>query len=359
LADKSSFASGRTTRPTKRSAEKSSGPLQEGVVSRVSPSRVEVRLDGSTIHASIRALLKKGSTRASAHVVAVGDRVRVRAGEQGGAWIEEILPRRSEIARQDPGNPKHKLVQAANCDALAVVVCYGLPKLNLRGLDRMLVLGEAASLSCFIIRNKSDLAAEPADSAPPGRGDPLEVDDRLGGPVLHHRSLPGHWGDPLAVYARLGYPLISVSALTGAGMDECAGIFRDRVTLIAGASGVGKSSLLNRLVAGLDLRTSAVSAATGKGVHTTTRVDWIDLPGGGVILDSPGIRGIVPFGVTRERLASLFPEFRALSRCQFGNCLHRGEPGCQVREAVVDGRIDAGRHESYLRILEGIQPERP
>jgi ribosome biogenesis GTPase len=244
--------------------------------------------------------------------------------------IEEVLPRRNAISRVDPGSSKRDIEQviAANIDWFVVVVSLAQPRLNHRGLDRFLVLGEISDIPCAILLNKTDIAEE---YEPP----------------------------PEEVYLAAGYPVIRTSAVTGEGLPEVRGLLRGHVSLLSGPSGVGKSSLLNTLFPGLDLPTQPVSGATGKGVHTTTRVEWIDLPGGGALLDSPGVRSIQPFGLTGENLDLCFPEMvRLRGSCQFNDCRHRDEPGCAVRLAAEAGEISESRYDSYCRILQGVdKPE--
>ena len=142
---------------------------------------------------------------------------------------------------------------------------------------------------------------------------------------------------------------------TGEGIESLHACLADRTTVLIGASGVGKSSLLNAIVPGLQLRTGAVSRATARGVHTTVRVEWIDLPAGGSVLDTPGLRAVRPWGITPETLSAAFPEMRDVGECRFGGCLHEYEDGCAVREGVERGRISAGRYDSYLRILDTLR----
>ena len=160
--------------------------------------------------------------------------------------------------------------------------------------------------------------------------------------VPHSRTIP-----------TIGIPVLETSAQRDAGSRSCESSSPGKVTVLVGPSGVGKSSLLNALYPRLNLRTGSISRATSRGVHTTVRVEWIDLPCGGVVLDTPGLRAITPWGIDRSNLASAFPEFRRLEgRCRFPDCNHHREPDCVVRLAVVQGAIPAFRYDSYVRILE-------
>lgn len=289
------------------------------------PRRVVVATGEGMVEAHVRSLLKKDGPRVSAHVVAVGDRVRLVLRGDDGAWLDEILPRSNRLSRVDPGDSRHEHVIAANLDQVAVIASWRNPRFNPRGIDRLIAMGENAGVRCLMVLNKIDLMRA---GAPPGE------------PVQHYRDL--------------GYPVVLTSGTEGIGLEELGSFLYGRITLIVGASGTGKSTLMNRLVPGLDLRTNPISRSTSKGVHTTTRVDWIDLPGGGAVLDSPGIRSIQPWGLTRENLAFCFPEMRGLPTCRFGDCLHHGEPGCSVAAAVEEGRILESRYDSYMRILESL-----
>lgn len=294
---------------------------QQGTVIRVEGQVAIVRTGGSERRAGLRGLMKSGP-RKSTHPVTTGDRVELETDSQGSWTIDAVIPRRNLLARVDSGDSKRCHMLAANIDQLVCVQSFQDPPLNLRGLDRFLLLAEAAHVPGSIVVNKLDLLA-------------------------------GAEREELRHYPSIGIPVLRTSTRSGAGIDRLRDMLCDQVTVVVGPSGVGKSSLLNAIVPRLNLRTGSISKATSKGVHTTVRVEWIDLPGGGVVLDTPGLRAIAPWGIDSGNLSSAFPELRGfVGQCRFADCSHRREPGCAVRQAVEIGRIPAFRYDSYLRILE-------
>jgi ribosome biogenesis GTPase / thiamine phosphate phosphatase len=303
--------------------------LKDGTVRRVMPGRAVVDCDGETVEAYVRGGLKEGP-RETVHLVAVGDRVRLRLSDGRGVLVDEVLPRRNELTRVDPGDARglRRHVLAANLDRVCVVVSLDKPRFNPRGVDRFLVLAAWAEVPALLVLNKCDLHGGAAKVIPAPE-------------------------DLLSHYRSLGYRTIGTSAVTRAGLEDFRAELAGRLTFLLGPSGAGKSSLLNTTY-GLGLRTTAVSRATSKGVHTTARVDWIDLPGGGAVLDSPGIRSIHPWGLDRASLAFCFPEFSRVGPCRFTDCLHRGEAGCVLEVAAGDGHVPPQRLESYRRILDSL-----
>jgi ribosome biogenesis GTPase len=257
----------------------------------------------------------------------VGDLVTFEPVNVGEGVIATILPRESKFSRRAAGGRGtwREQVLAANIDQVLIVFAAAEPEPNLRGLDRYLVVAEENELDVLIVANKVDLTGIDA------------VRETFG------------------VYERIGYPVWYTSAREGRGIDGLPEAIAGRISLVAGPSGVGKSSLLNTLIPGLDLKTGEISQAMNKGRHTTVVGMLLDLPGpdNGFIADTPGLREIGPWDVPPEDLDYCFVEFRPfLGQCRFGNCLHRGEAGCAVRPAVGPGGIDPARYDSYLRLVE-------
>jgi len=262
--------------------------------------------------------------------VVVGDRVRL-----AGAQIVYVLPRRNQLARRGvpsrAGAHTFEQVIAANVDQVAPVFAAASPAPRWNLLDRYLAAAGALDLPALIVLTKADLAPAPDDALPAA----------------------------LDEYHRLGYPVHATSAHTGAGLAALHDALAGRVTLLLGKSGVGKTSLLNGLEPGLGLRVAEVSAATGKGRHTTTQVALFPLAGGsaggaagGGVIDTPGTREFGLWDVDPDALALYFPEMRPLvGRCKFGlDCRHDEEPGCAIRQAVLGGSISPRRYQSYLRL---------
>ncbi len=293
-------------------------------VIRIEGPAVRLRADGGEeSRAVLRGRFRTGPKTAT-HPVAVGDRVEIAQEEGESIVIRTVLERRNILARADAGDPRRYQPIAANIDQTLCLQSFRDPELNLRGLDRFLLLSHTACVPALIVVNKLDLA--------------------------HEREPAG-----LDLYPAAGYEVMRISVRDGDGLDGVRARLAGRTTALLGASGVGKSSLLNAIVPGIHLRTGTVSRATSRGVHTTVRVEWIDLPGGGVVLDTPGLRAVRPWGIRPEDLAAAFPELRAHDGCRYADCLHEQEGGCAVRAAVERGLIPAIRYDSYLRILASLE----
>jgi ribosome biogenesis GTPase len=275
---------------------------------------------GNTFQCATRRLLKTLATD-QRHVVAAGDIVWFRPEGSDEGIIERVEPRHGVVSRTSR-NRQHVLV--ANVDQLVIVTSAAEPRIKPNLIDRLLVTAERGGIRPVICINKIDLI-EPADMMP-----------------------------LVGVYAQLGYDVLMVSATTGFGIDR----LRDRLTgeesVVSGQSGVGKSSLLNAVEPGLDLRVQTVSGETQKGRHTTTTAELIPLSFGGYVVDTPGIRQFQLWDVIPEEVAGFFRDLRPyVSHCRFPDCTHTHEDDCAVKDAVADGWIDARRYESYVQIREG------
>ena len=300
------------------------------------------RDDGAIVDASLRGRVKKsnagrradGSLRrdtiaaaADTLKLAIGDRVMLEEDDSGSAWtIGGILPRRSRLARRAPGGGFGERVVAANVDQVVVVFAAANPEPHPRMLDRFLVIAEANGLAARIVINKVELVGG-ADAA----------------------------RDQWRTYERAGYPVHLTSAKRGEGLDALHDALAGKVSVLTGPSGVGKSSLMNAMFPGLDLRVGEISESVNKGRHTTVGGYLHPLPGpeGGHLADTPGLREVGMWSLPPESLDRCFPELRPfLDQCRFGDCTHRVEPDCAVRAALGRGEISADRYDSYLRLRE-------
>jgi ribosome biogenesis GTPase len=279
-----------------------------------------VQLDeGSLRKCATRRILKTLATD-QRHVVAAGDRVWVRPEGAEEGIIERVEPRHGVLSRASRGR-QHVLV--ANVDQLIIVVSAAEPKLKPHLVDRYLVTAEKGGIEPIVCINKIDLV------------DPAELQPLVG------------------VYSQLGYYTLLVSAAKHWNVERLRLRLRDRQSVFTGQSGVGKSSLLNAIEPGLDLRVRTVSAETEKGRHTTTTAEMIPLADGGYVFDTPGIRQFQLWDVIPEELPGFFRDLRPyVSHCRYPDCTHTHEEPCAVKDAVADGFIDARRYESYLGMLD-------
>ena len=275
--------------------------------------------DGSMRRCATRRLLKTMSTD-QRHVVAAGDQVWVRPEGTDEGIIERVEPRHGVLSRTSRGR-QHVLV--ANVDQLLIVTSAAEPRLKPNLIDRYLITAEKMGIRPIICVNKVDLV-DPADLQP----------------------IAG-------VYSQLGYRVLLVSATEGWGIERLRRLLVDCETALTGQSGVGKSSLLNAIEPGLQLRVQTVSGETQKGRHTTTTTELIPLPAGGYVVDTPGIRQFQLWDIIPEEVAGFFRDLRPyVSHCRYPDCTHAHEEPCAVKDAVADGLIDTRRYESYLHILE-------
>lgn len=259
--------------------------------------------------------------------IAVGDRIEFELEpDQESAVISALEPRRNYIIRKSINLSKQAQILGANLDQAILVVTLASPPTSLGFIDRFLVTAEAYSVPAALVFNKLDLFSEEG----------LEILEEY-----------------VSIYSELGYPCYEVSALEGTNIDQLRDLLRDKVTLVSGHSGVGKSSLINAIAPGSQLRTGSISDWSDKGKHTTTFAEMLPLPFGGYLIDTPGIRELGIVDIEQAELSHFFPEMRALlNACRFHNCRHVNEPGCAVLDALEAGDIQPSRYESYLSIYQ-------
>ena len=301
---------------------------QKGVVVKSTGSWYTVRTDGagSLIDCKVKGNFRLKGIR-STNPVAVGDRVSIVVGAEGKGFIREIEDRRNFIVRKASNLSKQSHILAANLDQAVLVVTVAHPETSTVFIDRFLAGAEAYRIPVVIVFNKTDLYSESEMRY-------MEAMKRL--------------------YESLGYECVSLSAETGEGCHVLQDILQDSVSLLSGNSGVGKSTLVNRLLPHLEVKTAEISSVHDTGMHTTTFSEMYTLPFGGYLIDTPGIKGFGTFDIEREEVSHYFREIFLLSQeCRFGvGCTHTHEPGCAVRQAVEAGEIEESRYQSYLRLYE-------
>jgi len=299
--------------------------METGIVIKSVGSRYRVLMpEGNTIDCSLRGKLRIRGVQTT-NPIAVGDRVNVEKSDDKSGIITEVLDRRNYILRKSSNLSKQYQIIASNLDQVLLLATIIMPATPVEFIDRFLVTAEAYRIPARIIINKTDLYGEEE--------------------VKRMEYL-------ISVYTRAGYNCIRLSLETGTGMDEMRKIMKDQVSLIAGNSGVGKSTLLNILNPDLRLKTEKISDYHKQGKHVTTFPEMHVMPFGGYAIDTPGIRGFGLADMERNEIYHFFPEiFRMSKGCKYYNCLHLDEPGCAVRKAVENGDIDYLRYKSYFSIL--------
>ncbi len=287
---------------------------------------------GATVNCKIKGAFRLRGIRTT-NPVAVGDRVEVARAADGSAWITGIADRSNYIIRRASNLSKEASILAANLDQAALVATLLHPATSTTFIDRFLATAEAYRVPAVLVVNKIDLLESPEDR------ELLEAVVNL--------------------YTTIGYPVIPVSARTGEGMEALCAILAGKKTLLSGNSGVGKSTLINELIPGLDLRTAEISDIHDQGMHTTTFSEMFPLPEGGWLIDTPGVRGFGTIEMNPREVGHYFPEiFKAAEGCRYGDCSHTIEPGCAVLEALRDHRIAHSRYASYMSILADADPDK-
>ncbi len=299
--------------------------MEKGVVVKSTGSWYMVRLEnGILVECRIRGKFRIEGIRTT-NPVAVGDVVGVEENNDG--WVITVIePRKNYIIRKATNLSKESHIIASNVDQALLVVTVNHPVTSTVFIDRFLAGSEAYNIPAILVFNKIDLYAE---------------EDQV---ML---------GELMAIYRKIGYSCFGVSALTGENIDKIRMLLKDKVTVLSGLSGVGKSSLINCIEPVLKLKTAMISDAHDSGKHTTTFAEMFPLSEGGSIIDTPGIRSFGTVDMKKEEISHFFPEiFVKSSDCRFYNCTHTHEPGCAVLEAIEKDEISESRYSSYLSMLE-------
>lgn len=280
--------------------------------------------NGDFINCKIKGNFRLKGIR-STNPIAVGDNVDIVLNQEGTAFITHICERRNYIIRKSQNLSKQSHIIAANVDQALLIVTVNYPQTSTIFIDRFLATAEAYSVPVVLVFNKNDI---------------LTDEER------HYQEMM------VKLYSNIGYTCLIISATTGHGMEELTPLLQGKITLLSGNSGVGKSTLINRILPDANLRTSAISDAHNTGMHTTTFSEMIEMPNNGYLIDTPGIKGFGTFDIEPEELTSYFRDiFHFSKNCRFNNCTHTHEPGCAVLEAVKEHYISESRYQSYLSML--------
>lgn len=281
--------------------------------------------DGRIVECKVKGNFRLKGIR-STSPVAVGDYVDIIMNAEGTALISAIDDRKNYIIRKASNLSKQSQIIAANLDQALLIITIKQPETSTTFIDRFLAGAEAYRVPVVLVFNKTDL---------------LNDDERR------------YQQQMVTLYETIGYPCIEISAETGMGIDQLQTLLKQKVTLVSGNSGVGKSTLINAIIPHADQRTAEISNAHGTGMHTTTFSEMIELAEGGYLIDTPGIKGFGTFDIEPEELTSYFKEIFEFSKdCKFNNCTHTHEPGCAVLQAVENHYISVSRYQSYLNMLE-------
>lgn len=287
--------------------------------------------DGKAWKARVKGKLRIDGDISSTNPIAVGDNIIFDVDDEleGTGVIREIAERHNYMIRVSPHNKNQKHIIASNLDLALVIATIASPRTSQGFIDRFLLTAEAYHIPAAVVFNKADLLKE------------------------KHKLQLAEW---TKMYRDAGYKVYSMVALNPASVRPLMDDLKGRTTLFSGHSGVGKSTLINQLIPDIALRTQEVSGYSGKGQHTTTFAEMFDLPFGGRIIDTPGVKEFGLIDLKREELAHYFPEMKKrLNDCRFNNCLHLNEPGCAVKDAVASGDLHEDRYLSYLSIMDTIE----
>lgn len=280
--------------------------------------------DGNVVESKIKGNFRLKGIR-STNPVAVGDRVEIVRNQEGTAFIINIEDRRNYIIRKSQNLSKQSHIIAANVDQAFLLVTINHPQTSTTFIDRFLASAEAYGVPVILVFNKTDLLTD----------EELEYQKMM-----------------IDLYEIVGYDCVAISAEKGDGIDDLLGLLEGKITLLSGNSGVGKSTLINKIVPGVNLRTSDISDSHNTGMHTTTFSEMIQLEKGGYIIDTPGIKGFGTFNMEPEEITGYFKDiFKFSQNCRFSNCTHTHEPGCAVLKAVEEHYIAQSRYQSYLSML--------
>ena len=281
--------------------------------------------DGQLIDSKIKGNFRLKGIR-STNPVAVGDYVELITNQEGTAFISSIEDRRNYIIRKASNLSKQSHILAANVDQALLVVTVNYPQTSTTFIDRFLAGAEAYRVPVILVFNKRDILSEEE---------------------LHYEQMM------CTLYETIGYQCVEISAAKGEGVERLYPLIKNKVSLLSGNSGVGKSTLINQLIPDASLRTAEISEAHNSGMHTTTFSEMIEIKEGGYLIDTPGIKGFGTFDIEKEELTSYFKEIFHFSKdCKFSDCTHTHEPGCAVIKAVEEHYIAASRYQSYLSMLE-------
>lgn len=282
--------------------------------------------EGSTVNCKIKGNFRIKGIK-STNPVAVGDYVMIQPNPEGTAFITDIEDRRNYIVRKSQNLSKQSHIIAANVDAAFLIVTVCHPETSTTFIDRFIASAEAYRIPVTLVFNKTDLLTTREDR------------QKQTGLVQ--------------LYTDIGYKCVEISALNGDGVDKLSDIMRGKVTVFSGNSGVGKSTLLNQLIPHANARVAEISDAHDTGMHTTTFSEMMELPQGGWLIDTPGIKGFGSFDMEPEEISGYFTEiFKTSANCRFNNCSHTHEPGCAVLDAVKQGAIALSRYQSYLSMMQ-------